>query len=257
MSTRHSKWRPGKIVLVVEDDRIFRDGIRELLEDYSRHGAFRIEEILEAASSEKAFEFAESKDIDLAMIDVVLIGSDLDGRHICSELRTREFKREFRGQIILLSDKKYSGYDKAAGLEYGADDYVARPFVNREMKARIENQLLAGQASSDPLLRIGPINFFPGRKEIERADGTTVRLTVKETELLHALFKAQGEVISRDDLLRSIWGIEPKKGVDTHTVETHISRLRSKIDPESPRRQYIISKDGGYRLEIDPPIRAA
>ena len=257
MTDQYARWKPAKVVLIVEDDVIHRASLRELLEDYSRNGAFRIEEVLEASSSETAFQIVDANDVDLVIVDVVLQGSQLDGWHICSELRTREFKHEFRGRIILLSDKKYSGDDKAEGLEFGANDYVARPFFVREMKARIENQLLAGEASSDPLLRIGPLHFFPGRKEIRLADGEIVKLTGKETELLHALFSAHGDVISRDDLLRSVWGIEPKKGVDTHTVETHISRIRSKINPTSSRRQYIIAKDGGYRLEIDPPIRTA
>ncbi len=257
MTDRYARWKPAKVVLVVEDDAIHRTHFRELLEDYSRNGAFRIEEVLEAASSDAAFQIVDSIDVDLAILDIDLQGSELNGNEICFELRNRKFKRPFRGQIIMLSDKRYSADDKATGLDIGADDYLARPFSTREMKARIEKQLSAGQASSDPLLRIGPINFFPGRREIERADGKTVRLTVRETDLLHALFKAQGEVVSRDDLLRSIWGIEPKKGVDTHTVETHISRIRSKLNPGAERRQYIIAKDRGYRLEIDPPIRAA
>ncbi len=261
------RWKPWKTVLFVEDDRINSDSIRRMLKDYSLEGAFRFKEILEATSSDTAFQIIKKNmdGIDLVIIDVVLQGSELDGQQICEELR----KRKFRGKIILLSGKRYSSDDRTDGLELGADEYIARPYLEREMKARIEKQLLAAEASDDPMLRIGPFRFYPARKELSLPKGKSVegktdeekpakvepvRLTEMETKAFLALYKARGNVITKKSFLTDVWNFSAK--ADTHTVESHIYRLRDQIRRVSPGVQYIITEGGGYRLEIDPPISA-
>jgi len=253
MNTRdwNDPWKPEKHILIVEDDMIQRENLVSLLREYSAGGGFAVATVHEAANGEDALKIAESTEVDLAILDVVLAGGGMDGHEACAKLR----EMNFRGRIILLSGERNTGDDKADGIDLGADDYMSKPFSSREMKARIESQLRAGESSSDPQLRFGPFSLFTGRREIVLGDGRKELLTDKEAGILHMLYLARGRVVGRQELLERVWGYNSR--VNTHTLETHIYRVRQKIEPFPASPQYVVSDEGGYRLASHPPAIAA
>ena len=134
-------------------------------------------------------------------------------------------------------------------LDAGANDVVARPVRGLELAARVRAQLRHhGGAAGGPLL-VGPYQFRPDQRELEEAGtGRVIRLTATEAAMLRFLHRAGGGVVSRQVLLHEVWGY--REGVTTHTVETHIYRLRRKIEPDPRRRRLILCEDSGYRLDL-------
>ena len=244
---RSYSWKPQKSVLVVEDDMIQRTRLVGMLKDFSTKGAFTISDIHEAATGEDAVAIAEENMIDLAILDIVLIGSEFDGYEVCRQLK---HEGDYLGRIIMLSGERYTGEDKADGLDVGADDYMSKPYSDREFWSRIEKQFRDGENSGDPRLRFGQFVFYPGRKRIVLGDGTSEMLTDKESSILHMLYSARGQVVRRSTLLQEVWGYNPR--VNTHTLETHVYRVRQKIEPVPNKPKYVIACDGGYRLEYSP-----
>jgi DNA-binding response OmpR family regulator len=132
------------------------------------------------------------------------------------------------------------------GLESGANDYVAKPFRFAVLLARIRAQLRQHEASEDAVFSVGPYSFRPGSKMLTGANARKVRLTEKETAILKYLYRAGDRVIGRDTLLGEVWGYNA--GVTTHTLETHVYRLRQKIERDPAAAQILVTEPGGYRL---------
>jgi DNA-binding response OmpR family regulator len=132
------------------------------------------------------------------------------------------------------------------GLDSGANDFMVRPFRFAELHARLRAQLRMFEASEDVSFRIGPYVFRPAAKLLQDPMGRRIRLTEKEAAVLKYLYRADGRPVGRDVLLREVWGYNP--ATDSHTVETHIYRLRRKVEPDPTRISLLINEGGGYRL---------
>ena len=168
--------------------------------------------------------------------------ADGDGSDLCGWLR----RRGLRVPIIVLSEAA-AEQDAVRALDAGANDYVVMPLRLAELKARLRAQIREHETSEDAVLPIGPYHFRPGARSLhEPAENRHIRLTQQEVTILKHLYRAGGRPISRQTLLHGAWRYS--LGADSHTVETHIYRLRRKIEPD-PSHPYIILKDrGGYRL---------
>ena len=224
--------QPRKI-LVVDDD----DDLRELLiEQFSQHDEFQP---IEAANAATALSVAEAASPDLVVLDVGL--PDMDGREAVRLLRSRGYKNP----IIMITGFA-SDEDAVLGLDSGANDYVNKPFRFAVLLARIRAHLRQHDGSQDALFQIGPYVFSPGAKHLTGPAGTRLRLTEKEVAILRHLYRAGSRVVDRDTLLREIWGYNA--AVTTHTLETHIYRLRRKLEDDPARAQLLVTEAGGYRL---------
>ena len=132
------------------------------------------------------------------------------------------------------------------GLESGANDYMTKPFRLGVLLARIRAQLRQHEQSEDAVFTIGPYTFRPASKLLLDAEGKKIRLTEKETSILKYLYRAGERVVTRDVLLHEVWGYNA--GVTTHTLETHIYRLRQKIEKDPGQAELLITETGGYKL---------
>jgi DNA-binding response OmpR family regulator len=220
-------------ILVVEDDGELREALTEQI-------ALQKEfEPLGAASAGEAASAIKSNHVDLVLMDVGL--PDMDGRDAVRQLRADGYK----GPIIMLTGHD-SEADTIQGLEAGANDYVAKPFRFAVLLARIRAQLRSHEASEDAVLSIGQFTFRPATKLLTNDRGSKVRLTEKETSILRYLYRAGGKVIGRDELLQEVWGYNAE--VTTHTLETHIYRLRQKIEKDPSSAALLVTEAGGYKL---------
>ena len=178
-------------------------------------------------------------------IDAILLDMDLpdgDGRDLCMRFR----QHGVRIPIIMLTGSA-SEEDVVSGLDAGANDFVAKPFRLGELLARLRSQFRTFEASDDVAYRIGNFLFRPSSRTLQdRIGNRKIRLTDKEASVLRFLCRAEGEPVSRQTLLREVWGYSP--AADSHTVETHIYRLRRKIEPEPGRIRVLTNVGGGYRL---------
>jgi DNA-binding response OmpR family regulator len=166
---------------------------------------------------------------------------DMDGREAVKILR----KGGFKSPIILLTAQD-SESDTVLGLEAGANDYVTKPFRFAVLLARMRVQLRQHEQSEDATFAVGRYTFRPSAKMLVNEKGQKVRLTEKETAILKYLYRAGQKVVNRDTLLHEVWGYN--SGVTTHTLETHIYRLRQKIEKEPARAELLITEGGGYKL---------
>ncbi len=222
-----------RTILVVDDDLELRGALVEQLALYEE---FNIEQ---ASNTAQALGVTRKNPPDLVIMDVGL--PDMDGREGVKLMRREGFKRP----VIMLTGQDGEA-DTVLGLEAGANDYVSKPFKFSVLLARIRAHLRQHEASDDAALQIGPYSFRPGAKLLLTAKGTKLRLTEKETAILRFLFRAGDAVVSRDVLLREVWGYNA--AVTTHTLETHIYRLRQKIEPDPAHAVLLLTEPGGYRL---------
>jgi DNA-binding response OmpR family regulator len=220
-------------ILIVDDDTELRDA---LVEQLSLHEEF---EAVPADSGTKGVQAAKAGQIDLVIMDVGL--PDIDGREAVRILR----KNGFKAPIIMLTGHDTDS-DTILGLESGANDYVAKPFRFAVLLARIRAQLRQHEASEDAIFTIGPYTFQPSSKLLVGPKGNKVRLTEKETAILRFLYRAGLRPISREVLLQEVWGYN--SGVTTHTLETHIYRLRQKIEKDAATPEILVTEAGGYKL---------
>src|ERR1700678_1124681 len=220
-------------ILIVDDDTDLRD---TLVEQLSLHDEFEASAVDTGAKGATA---AKTDAPDLVLMDVGL--PDTDGREVVRSLR----KGGFKAPIIMLTGHD-SDSDTIHGLESGANDYVAKPFRFAVLLARIRVHLRQHDASEDALLQIGPFTFQPGSKHLINDRGSKLRLTEKETAILRFLYRAGQAVVTRDVLLKEVWGYN--SNVTTHTLETHIYRLRQKIELDPAKSQLLITEAGGYKL---------
>jgi DNA-binding response OmpR family regulator len=222
----------AKRILLVDDDQMLRTSLAEQL---AGDGAYVP---VEAASCLEARARAREGVYEFMILDVGL--PDGDGRALCRELR----EDGVTCPIILLTAKD-SDADMIEGLESGANDYIAKPFRFAMLMARIHAHLRSHQQSEEAIYRIGPYTFRPSAKLLIDPEGKKIRLTEKETNILKFLYRS-GETVARDTLLHEVWGYNP--AVTTHTLETHIYRLRQKIEENPGQAQLLVTESGGYRL---------
>jgi DNA-binding response OmpR family regulator len=220
-------------ILIVEDDSELRDA---LVEQLALHEEF---EAVAAENGTKGVQAAKTGQIDLVIMDVGL--PDIDGREAVRILR----KGGFKSPILLLTGHGTDS-DTILGLESGANDYVTKPFRFAVLLARIRAQLRQHEASEDAVFTIGPFTFRPSSKLLLNTKGNKVRLTEKETAILRFLYRAGQKPVSRETLLQEVWGYN--SGVTTHTLETHIYRLRQKVERDATTPSILVTETGGYKL---------
>ena len=225
----------GKRVLIVDDD----DPLREMLsEQLQLH-----EEFVTAAAENgaKALEMAKSDYYDVIILDVGL--PDIDGREVCRLMR----RGGVTSPIIMLTGAKTDA-DTILGLDSGANDYVTKPFRIGVLLARLRAHIRQHERSDDAVFTIGPYTFQPANKLLldNENDNKKVRLTDKEAAILKYLFRTSDLVVGRDVLLDEVWGYNA--GVTTHTLETHVYRLRQKIERDPSNATILVTEAGGYRL---------
>jgi DNA-binding response OmpR family regulator len=220
-------------ILIVDDD-VELSGT--LIEQLALHEEFEAEAVDTAA---KGMQAAKNGHVDLVIMDVGL--PDLDGREVVRILR----KNGFKAPVIMLTGHDTDS-DTILGLESGANDYVSKPFRFAVLLARIRAQLRQHEASEDAVFTIGPYTFRPSSKLLVNPKGNKVRLTEKETAILRYLYRAGQRPVSREILLQEVWGYN--SGVTTHTLETHIYRLRQKVERDAANPAILVTEAGGYKL---------
>ena len=222
-----------KKILLVDDDDDLRDALSEQLimtEDF---------DVFEAENGHNAMERAKEQLYDLVILDVGL--PDTDGRELCRLMR----KQGVKCPVLMLTGHD-SDADTILGLDAGANDYVTKPFKFPVLLARIRAQLRTHEQSEDAVFNLGPYTYKPAQKMLITEDEKKIRLTEKETNILKFLHRAPEGVVARDVLLHEVWGYNA--GVTTHTLETHIYRLRQKIEPDPGNARLLVTESGGYRL---------
>jgi DNA-binding response OmpR family regulator len=220
-------------VLIIDDDPELRDA---LTEQFLLHEEF---EAVAAENGSKGVQAVKAGPIDLVIMDVGL--PDIDGREAARILR----KNGFKAPIIMLTGHNTDS-DTVLGLESGANDYVTKPFRFAVLLARIRAQLRQHEASEDAVFTIGPYTFRPSSKILLNPKGNKVRLTEKETSILRYLYRAGEQPVPRETLLQEVWGYN--SGVTTHTLETHIYRLRQKIEQDAAVPVILVTEARGYKL---------
>lgn len=220
-------------ILLVDDDEDLRSSLKDQL---MLHDEF---EVSEANTAAKGLESAKAGRFDLVVFDVNL--PDMDGREAVKILR----KSGYKTPIVMLTGN-VSDADQVLGLDAGANDYILKPFKFAVLLARIRAQLRQHEQSEDAVFLIGPYTFKPASKLLVDGDGAKIRLTEKETSILKFLYRSGEKVVSREVLLHEVWGYNA--GVTTHTLETHIYRLRQKIEKDPSNAELLLTETGGYRL---------
>jgi DNA-binding response OmpR family regulator len=221
-------------ILVVDDDTALRTALIEQLE---LDGEFAPQEADCLAAAEAVLDTGVR--FDAVLLDVGL--PDGDGRDFCRKLRERGVK----APVIMLTASAEES-DVVRGLDSGANDYIAKPFRINELLARLRAQMRAFETSEDAVFQIGPYSFRPSARQLLDTNGRRIRLTDKEAAILKFLYRASGRPVSRQLLLGEVWGYNA--AVTTHTLETHIYRLRQKIEPDPAVSRLLITEGGGYRL---------
>lgn len=223
----------GRTILIVDDDEDLR---ATLVEQLSLYEEFTV---LQEATATKGVHTARGGIVDLLIMDVNL--PDMDGREAVRLLR----KGGFKAPVIMLTGQDTDS-DTILGLEAGANDYVTKPFRFAVLLARIRAQMRQHEQSEDATFVVGPYTFKPSQKLLVDQRGGKVRLTEKETAIIRYLYRAEQKVVTRDVLLEEVWGYN--SGVTTHTLETHVYRLRQKIERDPSNAQILVTESGGYKL---------
>ncbi|WP_142416656.1 response regulator transcription factor [Bartonella massiliensis] len=221
-------------LLIVEDD----DLRPILVEQLQMHQEF---EVFQAKTAERGMQIIQEENIDLAILGLEL--PDLDGRQAVQQLRTQEF----RAPIIMITNND-TDCDTILGLETGANDYVTKPFRFAVLLARIRAQLRQYEQNEDTTFHIGPYTFKLRKKLLLDQNSNKIRLTEKEAAILECLYYANDKIVSRETLLEQVWGYN--ENIITHTLETHIYRLRQKIEKDPSNAQILMTDQNGYRLNL-------
>jgi two-component system response regulator RegX3 len=223
-------------VLVVEDEESFSDALSYML----RKEGF---EVAVAATGPAALEEFDRSGADLVLLDLMLPG--IPGTEVCRTLRQRS------SVPVIMVTAKDAEIDKVVGLELGADDYVTKPFSHRELVARIRAVLRRRSEPDDLLpatLEVGPVRMDVERHTVS-VSGEGVKLPLKEFELLELLLRNAGRVLTRMQLIDRVWGSDYVG--DTKTLDVHVKRLRSKIEPDPGAPRHLVTVRGlGYKFEI-------
>jgi DNA-binding response OmpR family regulator len=222
-----------KKILIIDDDDMLRDSLKE---QFALHDEFTVADAANATAGIKA---AKADHADLVLLDVNL--PDMDGREACKIMRRNGYK----GPILMLTGQG-SDSDTILGLDSGANDYITKPFRFGVLLARVRAHLRQHEQSEDAIFKVGPYTFKPSAKMLIRDDNKKIRLTEKETAIIKFLYRAGEQVVGRDVLLHDVWGYNA--GVTTHTLETHIYRLRQKIERDPSHAELLVTEGGGYKL---------
>ncbi len=220
-------------ILICDDDSDLREALVEQLSLYEEFETTSVD------GATKAIQTARNDSVDLLIMDVGL--PEMDGREAVKLLR----KGGFKAPIIMLTGHDGES-DTILGLEAGANDYVTKPFKFAVLLARIRAHLRQHEQTEDAVFTIDRYTFRPASKLLVDERGSKVRLTEKETAILKFLYRAGDKAISRDVLLHEVWGYN--SGVTTHTLETHIYRLRQKIERDPSNAELLVTEAGGYKL---------
>jgi two-component system response regulator RegX3 len=224
------------LILVVEDEESFRDALQYML---TREGF----DVIIAPNGSEGIRLFDAKNPDLVLLDLML--PEVSGTDVCKHIRSKSST-----PVIMLTAKD-TEIDKVVGLELGADDYVTKPFSTRELLARIRAVMRrGGEVEIDS---IGAIEGGPIRMDVERhtltVNGESVPMPLKEFELLEFLMRNSGRVLTRGQLMDRVWGSNYVG--DGKTLDVHIKRIRSKIEPDPANPVYLSTIRGlGYRFEI-------
>jgi DNA-binding response OmpR family regulator len=221
-----------KTLLIVDDDQDLRGAIAEQLRE---EGFLTVE----ARTAGEGVAAARNTKPDLVLLDVDL--PDMDGREACRQMR----EGGVAAPVIMLTAAA-TDEDTVRGLDAGANDYVTKPYKFAVLLARIRAQLRDYEHSEGAVFRLGAYEFRPSGKALIDERGRKIRLTEKETNILKYLYRAGDKAISREELLAEVWGYNA--GVTTHTLETHVYRLRQKIEPDPAHARLLLTEQGGYRL---------
>ena len=221
-------------VLVVDDDQDLRD---MLMEQLQIHEEFVTDSV---GTGKDAIERAGKEHYDAILLDVGL--PDMDGREVCREMR----KVGIKSPVIMLTAADTEA-DTILGLDAGANDYVTKPFRVGVLLARLRAHVREHEQSEYAVFSIGPYSFRPaGKVMVDKETNKKIRLTDKETAIIKFLYLAGERVVGRDTLLGEVWGYNA--GVTTHTLETHVYRLRQKIERDPSRATLLVTEPNGYRL---------
>jgi DNA-binding response OmpR family regulator len=232
-------------ILIVDDDAALRETLTEQLAVDGEFVATEAGTVMEA--EEKLL--AKDARFDAVILDVGL--PDGDGRDFCVKLRRQGQKIP----IIMLTGSD-AETDVVRGLDSGANDYIAKPFRSNELLARLRAQLRTFESSEEAVLSVGPYTFRPARKLLQDvARNRRIRLTDKEAAILKFLYRSEARPVDRQILLHEVWGYNP--AVTTHTLETHIYRLRQKIEANPANPSLLVTEHGGYRLNPESETAAA
>lgn len=237
----------AKPILIVDDDNDLRETLSEFLAmepELTVVGAGTL------AEAEAALNASDAR-IDAVLLDIGL--PDGDGREFCAKLR-----RAGHAMPIIMLTGSDAESDVVRGLNSGANDYIAKPFRAQELLARLRRQLQMFENSEEAVFSIGPYTFRPAKKLLQSpSKSRPIRLTDKEVAILKFLYRSESRVAERDKLLHEVWGYN--SAVLTHTLETHIYRLRQKIEPDPSHPSLLVTEGRGYRLnpEMMSPAAAA
>ena len=224
-------------ILIVDDDEPLRSTLEEQL---PLDGEFLPRSVATVAEVEKLL-LVEGQRFDAVLLDIGL--PDGDGRELCARLR----REGVRMPIIMLTGSDAES-DVVRGLDAGANDYIAKPLRINELLARLRAQLRVFDNSEDAVFAVGPYTFRPASKVLQDpSKNRRVRLTEKECSILKFLYRAGGRAVARQVLLNEVWGYNA--AVTTHTLETHIYRLRQKIESDPTNAALLLTEGGGYRLD--------
>lgn len=221
-------------ILIVEDDEPFRQTLAEQLR---LHEEFEVEE---AGTGAAAIAGAEKTHYNAILLDIGL--PDMDGRDVCRLLR----RKGIHAPVIMLTGLG-SDADTVLGLDSGANDYVTKPFKLGVLLARLRAHIRQHEMSEDASFTVGPYVFRPAIKVLERRDGQKdISLSEKENAILKQLYRAGDIAVTCEALYADIW--DHSAALMTHTLQTHIYRLRQKIEENPSEPQILLSEHGGYRL---------
>ena len=230
-----------KRILLVDDDDDLRE---ELVEQFGLYNEF---ETTGAANATDGIKLAIANPYDLILLDIDL--PDMPGTEACQLMR----ERGVAAPIVMLTGRDTES-DEVLGLNMGASDYVTKPFRFSVLLARLRAHLRTFEQSEDATFTVGPYEFKPAHKVLTPPEGEDgkqprdIRLTEKETNILKYLLRAGGKPVGRQELLEEVWGYNA--AVTTHTLETHVYRLRKKIEPEDGKTTLLLTEPGGYRLDV-------
>jgi DNA-binding response OmpR family regulator len=221
-------------ILLVEDDTDFRQTLAQQLR---LHEEFEVEE---AGTGEAAVLGSEKTNYNAILLDVNV--PDMDGRDVCHVLR----RKGIHAPVIMLTGLD-GDVDTVLGLDSGANDYVTKPFRLSVLLARLRAQIHQHEMSEDASCTVGPYIFRPAIKVLQRNDGRKdISLSEKENAILKHLSRAGDTVVSCETLYADIW--DYSSGLMTHALQTHIYRLRQKIEENPSKPHILVSEQGGYRL---------
>ena len=220
-------------VLIVDDEILNIEIASAALEDGY--------EISFALSGHQALEVAQVAGPDLILLDVMMPG--LNGYDLCRLLKQDPALSDVP---VIFTTSLQTPEAELLGLSAGAIDYVTKPFRFAVLLARIRAHLRSHEQSEDAVFSIGPYEFRPAAKVLMDAKGKKIRLTEKETNILKYLYRAGAKPVSREELLTEVWGYNA--GVTTHTLETHVYRLRQKIERDPSNAEILVTENGGYKI---------